>query len=100
MRRCHWSEGADPELPRGWVPSRPYITLQPWTLAHSGQRAAASAKELLLLLLRFPILLPEATHWLRGLVRQTPLATWSHPAGLLGRHFPGAQSCPPCTVHG
>lgn len=88
MRRCHWSEGADPELPRGWVPSCPYITLQLWTLAHSGQRAAASAKKLLLPLLRFPILLPEATRWLRGLVLQPLLATWSRPAGLLGRHFP------------
>lgn len=74
MRCCHWSEGADPELPRGWVPSSPYITLQPWTLAHSGQQAASSAKKLLLPLLRFPILLPEATRWLRGLVFQRPLA--------------------------
>lgn len=70
MRRCHWSEGADPELPRGWVLSHPYIILQPWTPAHSGQRAAASARKLFLPLLRFPIFLPEATRWLRGLVLQ------------------------------
>lgn len=42
MRRCHWLKGAAPELPRGWVPLRPYISQQPWTLrtVDSGQPPA------------------------------------------------------------
>lgn len=102
MRRCYWSEGAAPKLPRGWVPLAPLYHSATLDLAHSGQRAAASAGKLL----------PPLRSGSRAVSRR-PLAgsadsCSSHskplrrvparPAGLLGGHFPGAQSCPACTV--
>lgn len=103
MRRCHWSEGAAPELPRGWVPLVPLYHSAALDSAHSGQQAATSTGKLLL-----PLLLSGSGSFSRRPLTGSADACSSHPkpvrgvptrpAELLGGHFPGAQSCPACTV--
>lgn len=103
MRRCHWSEGADPELPRGWVPLAPLYhsaaldSRSQWA-AGSRQRQEAS-----LPLFHFPASRSFSRRPLAGSADSCYSHPWPLsrvPPGYLEGTSPELRVAPPCTVHG